>query len=509
MAFNGTGTFDRIYNWVIDKNNSVPITASRMDTEMDGMATGLSTCITKDGQTTITANIPMNTKKFTGLNVGNARTDSIALSQVQDNQFLDAGTTGGSADAYTITLSPAITAYVATMQFAAKIHAINTTTTPYLQFNSIANPSSTAVIKKLNLSGTEIAVEAGDLVGNHQFKRNSANDAWIVLDPKKPYLNLVNSSSSNEVNNLIINGDFRIAQRGTTFDSTTTPANSDDTFLLDRWNLVSDGNDIVDVSQETTTVPTGSYSSIKMDQETANKQWGLVQFLEHRDAAAIIGGTASLSFSARKGGSNATVGKLRAAIISWSSTADTLTSDVVGTWAGAGTNPTLATNWTYENTPSDLTLTTSFQTFKIENISIDTASTKNVAVFIWLDDTNGTVADLVYISNVKLEKGSVSTPYLPRLIEQEQALCERYYQLLKYNMIGNTPGAQADGAGFTFSTTMRTTPTVATVTAPSLVNCSGVTYAPVSDRGIRIYITSSGAVLWTVDQGVASLSAEL
>jgi hypothetical protein len=57
-GFNGSGTFVRTYNWVTDKGNGVKITASRMDTEDDGLATGLSTCLTKDGQTTATARIP-------------------------------------------------------------------------------------------------------------------------------------------------------------------------------------------------------------------------------------------------------------------------------------------------------------------------------------------------------------------------------------------------------------------------------------------------------------------
>ena len=189
MAFNGTGTFNRIYNWVTDKNNSVPITASRMDTEMDGFATGLSNCITKDGQTTVTANIPMNSKKFTGLTTGSARTDSISLGQVQDSQFTALGTTGGSADAYTATPSPAITAYVNTMQFTAKIHATNTTTTPYLQISGIGTPASDAVIKKWSISGAEIATEAGDLLSGkiYRFHRNPANTAWIVENPEKTF----------------------------------------------------------------------------------------------------------------------------------------------------------------------------------------------------------------------------------------------------------------------------------------------------------------------------------
>jgi hypothetical protein len=61
MAFNGSGVFVRLFNWATDKTNSVAVTASRMDSEMDGMATGLSTCITKDGQQTATARIPFST----------------------------------------------------------------------------------------------------------------------------------------------------------------------------------------------------------------------------------------------------------------------------------------------------------------------------------------------------------------------------------------------------------------------------------------------------------------
>jgi len=202
MAFNGSGTFNRIYNWVTDKANGFKITASRMDGEFDGIATGLSQCITKDGQTTITANIPFNNNKITGLGNGTARTDVINVGQVQDNQFQYLGTTGGTADAYTLTPSPSITAYATTQQITAKINATNLTTTPYLQVNAIANPASTAVIKKLNASKTEIAVETSDLLinGIYHFQRNSANDAWIVLNPEKGYFNLINATKATTTN---------------------------------------------------------------------------------------------------------------------------------------------------------------------------------------------------------------------------------------------------------------------------------------------------------------------
>lgn len=220
MAFNGSGTFTRIYNWVVDKANGINITASRMDTEFDGIATGLSTCITKDGQTTLTANIPFANYKITGLGNGTARSDAINVGQVQDNQFLYLGTTTGSADAYTLSPAPTITAYATTQQFVAKIHATNTTTTPYLQISGIANPSTTAVIKKLNASRAEIAVEASDLLANgiYTFQRNSANDAWIILNPEKSYYNLINATKATTTTQGIsyLNNPITIAFNSTT-----------------------------------------------------------------------------------------------------------------------------------------------------------------------------------------------------------------------------------------------------------------------------------------------------
>ena len=188
MPFNGSGTFTRIYNWVIDKANGINITASRMDADTDDIANGLSQCINKDGQTTLTANIPFNNYKITGLSNGSERNHSINVGQVQDNQFLYLGTTSGSADAYTLSPAPTITAYATTQRFIVKIHATNTTTTPYLQISGIANPTTTAVIKKLNASKSEIPVAIGDLVENSilTFQRNSTNTAWIVLELSNP-----------------------------------------------------------------------------------------------------------------------------------------------------------------------------------------------------------------------------------------------------------------------------------------------------------------------------------
>lgn len=177
MAFNGAGTFNRIYNWVNDKNNGINITASRTDTEDDGFATGLSTCITKDGQTTISANIPMNTHKFTGLTTGSAATDSCTLGQAQTNTagFVAAG---GTADAITAAYSPALSSLTDGIILRVRAGAANATTTPTFSPSSLTAHTITK-------NGNQ-ALVAGDIFGSgHELllQYNLAGTRWELLNP--------------------------------------------------------------------------------------------------------------------------------------------------------------------------------------------------------------------------------------------------------------------------------------------------------------------------------------
>ena len=117
MAFDGSGTFNRpVSSYVFD----TVISETDVNAEMDGIATGLSNCITKDGQQPLTANIPFSGFKITGYgatSAPSARTDVPQVGQVQDGSFVWCGTAGGTADAITLTPSPAITAYAAGQKF--------------------------------------------------------------------------------------------------------------------------------------------------------------------------------------------------------------------------------------------------------------------------------------------------------------------------------------------------------------------------------------------------------
>jgi hypothetical protein len=81
MPFNGSGVFNRLYSWVNDAANGIKIRADRMDAETNGIATGLSDCVTRDGQSPALANLPMATFKHTGVGSGGAPGEYIAYGQ--------------------------------------------------------------------------------------------------------------------------------------------------------------------------------------------------------------------------------------------------------------------------------------------------------------------------------------------------------------------------------------------------------------------------------------------
>lgn len=187
MPRNGTGTYTLPYNWNDDLANGITIQAGRMMGQQDDVATALTNSIAKDGQTAFTGNQSMGNNKITNLGNATDAQDAIPTAQVQNSSLFNLGTSLGVADAYTAAAVPAITAYEATMSFRIKIHATNATTTPTLQLNGIGNPALDGVIKKIDTTGAEVALEIGDLDlgGIYDFQRNSANNAWILMNENK------------------------------------------------------------------------------------------------------------------------------------------------------------------------------------------------------------------------------------------------------------------------------------------------------------------------------------
>lgn len=218
----------------------------------------------------------------------------------------------------------------------------------------------------------------------------------------------------------LINGNFDIWQRAVTFTQ------NDDLYGPDRWNMLQEANSSWTFTRDTD-VPTGvAKYSLKAANVTLNNQCAIVQIIENRDAVVFQNKIASLSFYAKTNSTE--IANLRATVLAWTGTADTVTSDVISAWASDGTDPTFATNWTKEIAGSNKALTSSWQRFTIENISIDTAAITNLAVVIWVDD--GTIAanDDFYVTGVQLNLGPKAQPLSPRRYTEELANCKRFYQ---------------------------------------------------------------------------------
>lgn len=82
MPFNGVGVFQRVYQWVNDAANGIFVDATRTDTDSNDIATGLTNCVTRDGQSPWLANLPAAGFKITGLGAGNSTNDSVNYGQV-------------------------------------------------------------------------------------------------------------------------------------------------------------------------------------------------------------------------------------------------------------------------------------------------------------------------------------------------------------------------------------------------------------------------------------------
>jgi hypothetical protein len=394
-------------------------------------------------------------------------------------------TTSGT-DTITLTSGMSLSAYPDPFMFIAKLGGTNTGAAT-INVDSIG-------AKDVEINGS--AVSAGDLVSGKYYMFLYDGTAFQLTRLSAPE---ATPTETNVRPNLLINGDMRIAQRGTSFTGGT--ANADDTYTLDRWYNLAEGNDSVDITQASDSPDDNGYS-YAMDIETTGEKFGLAQIIEADNCIGAIGNTVTLSFSAKV--SNARIDTVKAAIIAWSGTADTVTSDFISSWNADGTTPTLIANATLENTPADLGVTTSWATYSV-SASVDTASANNIIAFIWSDDaTNPQAGDFLYVTNAKLEVGSDATDFAPDDKAANLAKCQRYY--FRYTADGSndylnciqaysTSGAQ--GRLLSLPVTMRTNGTTQLSAAGDItMSNSGFTFAAASNfttgaKRNSVYVNSS------------------
>ncbi len=174
-------------------------------------AQGLSTMICRDGQSTVTADIPFANFRLKGVGNGILATDAANMSQLVSGAGIYAADTG-AADLYAIAPTPAISAYAVGQIFRFKVAHANITTTPTLAINGL-----TAGV----ISWDNGALAAGDLPTNGmvQVIVASATPTFHLQTPIKPLEAPIDLTSQ-------VTGVLPRANGGTGFGAVTPLTNS-------------------------------------------------------------------------------------------------------------------------------------------------------------------------------------------------------------------------------------------------------------------------------------------
>jgi hypothetical protein len=199
--------------------------------------------------------------------------------------------------------------------------------------------------------------------------------------------------------NKIINGDFSIWQRGTSFSSSTG-------YTADRWTCI--GAYPTTVTQQTFTpgnTITG-YESAYYLQAVGASAYPLIQ-QKIEDVRTFAGQTVTLSFWAK---ANASSGSAFYFLQNFGSGGSALV-DNINVYT-----PTITTSWARYTT-----------TFTMPSISGKTVGSGSFLQFTAYLSTN---AATLSIWGVQLEAGSVATPFTTasNTLQGELALCQRYYE---------------------------------------------------------------------------------
>lgn len=213
-------------------------------------------------------------------------------------------------------------------------------------------------------------------------------------------------ASINQISNpnLLINGDFKVNQRGLATYNTVNK------YTVDRWELTGGASEVVVNSNGTITL------NVLNPDTTAR----ILQYIE--DTQYLLGKTVTFTIKT----SNETY-----------STTATLPA----------TLPNVNTDYGDKNTGN------------IGRLRISYISSLQMFCFKIEAFAGGAFDNTVTLEYAKVEIGSVATPFSPRPYAEELALCQRYYQTALYEF---TFFAQTTSAGYghiNLPVTMRTTPT--------------------------------------------------
>lgn len=435
MARDGSGNYSLPES---SKSNGEVITAEMWNNNFSDIANALSASMVADGQRVATADQPLGGYKHTGVGNATARTHYAAAGQIQDEGLIWCGTAGGSSSALTLTPTPAITAYAAGQRFrfiGASFNAKDAT---------LAVSGLTA--KAIFFGGQ--SVEADRIWTGRLYE--------VVYDGTQFHLQPL-SVDGPANKNWVINPQFDISQTG---PSSSVSAASI-TYVSDQWIYAADG--AATITHEVLAPGSGwfNYGRRHLRISTAGAL-GMLANINELALRPLAGRLVTLTISMKANASGVTC--------------TPLISQIFGT--GGSPSATVTTAF------SECTLTTTWDRYRrtvflpsISGKTLGSAGDEHLVLDLDFTGTNKTV-DIEY---VQLEPGPMYTPIAPRSIDEEMAICRRYWQQ-SYNH-GVPPGTVTnDGA-------LHTSASSTIITNPAIVRFDGSMRV---EPSVSVYNTNTG-----------------
>lgn len=339
------------------------------------------------------------------------------------NDFLYKGrnpnyaTTTGTSTAYILTLP--VTAGVGSNGYTSAQNGDIFYFTPHITSGAAATltvkNSGGSNVGPFTLQYNGVDIVAGDMKIGTVCHVVASGTTWQLLNP-------VISASVSGGANILLNPGFTYLQRL----AASILANANDSYGIDCWYLLSNGN--VDVVQQVAQ-ENGQPNNVALSRVTGTKT-AQAQIVESKSSTFYRGKQLTLSARALSAGNFV----LRYAILEWTGTADSVTSDVVNNWAST----------TY--TPGNFFLGSNLVVAGVGTTQLSSAWTaitpltatissvcNNLIVMFWLDGTVG-VGQGFSLGSTKLEMGVTASPFVLPSQGDIIASCQRYL----YSITSNT-----------------------------------------------------------------------
>jgi hypothetical protein len=325
------------------------------------------------------------------------------------------------------------------------------------------------------------------------------------------YGSLVNSDAGGALGfkNLLINGNFDVWQRATTY----TSSNIGSYQTADRWYMSTNGGVNVTYSQQALGFDqNGKSNSMRVQRASGSSgRFYLTQLMETTVLNRCRGKSVTLSYWAKRGSD---LGATDVVVRVGTQTSETSRDDAKVQYLDS--TPSLSTSW--QKFSHTLTLTSTSDSasgFLVEFVAERAGGTN-----VWYE-----------VAQVQLEIGSVATPFEFRSYQQELALCQRYYETLETQyLIGIYENAYSAfrTTRLNFKVTKRTSPTASYASGgtmswaiPGLIGVSassntGMTWNNSVDGCFLVHLRQAGGSAPTNQQpylaeggGVWGFSSEL